>query len=147
MAIKQGIPSFTPEYETTTDIGFSEKDLGIMIALAGLLNVLKQMGMVSGAIEKQTGTLILKGNYVAWGINVCTRGGITRRLVKPGVKLRKGNPDIRHLRPVRNGDRKGEDASRRLCLGMERRGATLVELERGLWRSDSLHLPRRKIGG
>jgi predicted deacylase len=92
LAIKEGIPAFTPEYETTTDIGFSQKDLGIRIALTGLQNVLKKLGMISGQIEKQMGTLILKGDYVAWGMNVCTRGGLTRRLVKPGVKLRKGTP-------------------------------------------------------
>lgn len=91
-ALRAGIPAFTPEYETTTDIGFSEQDLGIRVALKGLMNVLKKMGMLSGDIEKQSEVPVLHGNYVSWGMNVCFRGGLTRRLVHTGVKLGKGTP-------------------------------------------------------
>ena len=91
-AMRAGIPAFTPEYETTTDIGFSEKDLGIRVSLKGLTNVLKKLGMISGEIEKQNEIQVMDGNYVAWGMNTCTRGGLTRRLVHTGVKLNKGTP-------------------------------------------------------
>jgi len=91
-SMRAGIPAFTPEYETTTDIGFSEKDLGIRVALRGLTNVLKKMGMLSGEIEKQNEVKVMEGNYVSWGMNTCTRGGLTRRLVHTGVKLNLGRP-------------------------------------------------------
>jgi uncharacterized protein len=92
-AMAAGIPAFTPEYETTTDIMFNEQhDLGIRVALKGLTNVLKKLGMLSGEIEKQSEIPVLSGDYVSWGMNVCTRGGLTRRLVHPGVKLSKGTP-------------------------------------------------------
>ncbi|HYB04144.1 MAG TPA: succinylglutamate desuccinylase/aspartoacylase family protein, partial [Nitrososphaerales archaeon] len=91
-AMRAGIPAFTPEYETTTDISFSEKDLGIRVALRGLTNVLKKLGILSGEIEKQNETKVMDGNYVSWGMNTCTRGGLTRRLVHTGVKLAKGTP-------------------------------------------------------
>jgi uncharacterized protein len=91
-AMRNGIPAFTPEYETTTDIGFSEQDLGIRVALRGLTNVLKKMGMLSGEVEKQNEIKIMDGNYVSWGMNVGKRGGLTRRLVHPGVKLSRGTP-------------------------------------------------------
>jgi hypothetical protein len=48
--------------------------------------------MIQGSIQKQTGIRVMEGDYVAWGMNVCTRGGLTRRLVKTGVKLPKGTP-------------------------------------------------------
>jgi uncharacterized protein len=92
LAIQEGIPAFTPEYETTTDIGFTEKDPGIKAAVTGLTNVLTKLGMISGVVQKQTGIRVMEGDFVAWGMNVCTRGGLTRRLVKTGVKLAKGTP-------------------------------------------------------
>jgi len=93
LAMKSGIPSFIAEYEATTDIRFNEKDdLGIRVALKGLKNILKKEGMIPGKVEKQTEIKVLKGNYVAWGMNVSKRGGLTRRLVHTGEKLKKGTP-------------------------------------------------------
>jgi uncharacterized protein len=93
LAMRSGIPSFIAEYEATTDIRFNERDdVGIRVALRGLTNVLKKKGMIPGKIEKQTEIRVLKGNYVAWGMNVSKRGGLTRRLVRTGVKLKKGTP-------------------------------------------------------
>jgi uncharacterized protein len=91
-AMRAGIPAFTPEYETTTDIGFNENDLGIRVALRGLQNVLKKLSMIPGEIEKQNEANVMGGNYVSWGMNTCKRGGLTRRLVHCGVKLTKGTP-------------------------------------------------------
>jgi predicted deacylase len=91
-AMRAGIPAFTPEYETTTDIGFNENDLGIRVALKGLNNVLKKLSMISGGIERQNEVKVMEGNYVSWGMNTCKRGGLTRRLVHTGIKLSKGTP-------------------------------------------------------
>ena len=91
-AMRAGIPAFTPEYETTTDIGFSEKDLGIRVALKGLTNVLKKIDMIPGEIEKQDEIKVMEGDFKSWGMNTATRGGLTRRLVHVGVKLNKGTP-------------------------------------------------------
>ncbi len=91
-AMRAGIPAFTPEYETTTDIGFNENDLGIRVALRGLNNVLKELGMLPGEIEKQNEVKVMEGDYVSWGMNTCKRGGLTRRLVHCGVRLSKGTP-------------------------------------------------------
>ena len=93
LAMRSGIPAFIGEYEATTDIRFNEEhDLGIRVALRGLTNVLKKKGMIPGKVEKQTEIKVLKGDYVAWGMNVSKRGGLLRRLVPTSVKLKKGTP-------------------------------------------------------
>jgi predicted deacylase len=93
LAMKEGIPAFIAEYEATTDIRFNEeRDPGIKVALRGLANVLKKLGMISGSIERQTGIKVMDGNYVAWGMNVSKRGGLVRRLVDTGVKLKRKTP-------------------------------------------------------
>src|SRR5712692_1073662 len=92
IAMMNGIPAFTPEYETTTDIEFNEKEPGMKVALTGLQNVLKKLNMINGEIKGQTGIKILEGNFEAQGMPVTKRGGVTRRTVDVGVKLKKGTP-------------------------------------------------------
>ena len=92
VCLDHGIPAITPEFEGAYDLKFSNEPT-IEVAVRGLLNVLKHMGMISGKVEKQKEVLVLgdaKPNYTFQGMTKANRGGIVHRLVDTGVKLKKG---------------------------------------------------------
>jgi predicted deacylase len=88
-----GIPAFTPEFEASTELTMNrDEEVTIQVAVRGLLNVMKLMKMIPGSIEEQTGIQVLRGNFEFKGMTKANRGGIVHRLVKTGVKLKKGTP-------------------------------------------------------
>ena len=92
VCLNNGIPAFTPEFEGSTEMSFTEKEPSVRAAVRGVLNVLKQLGMIEGAIEPQTEIRVLKGNFEFWGMAKADRAGIVHRLVDVGTKLSKGTP-------------------------------------------------------
>jgi predicted deacylase len=90
--LAKGVPAFTPELEAGTDLTMGEEWPSVRVAVKGLMNVLKHMGMLSGNTEPQTDTKVFKGNFAFHGMAVANRGGIVNRLVDVGVKISKGTP-------------------------------------------------------
>jgi len=60
------------------------------VGVRGVLNVMKEFGMIDGAIEPQEGITIIPGVNRFYGILRANRGGIIRFLKKPGEFIRKG---------------------------------------------------------
>lgn len=92
VCMDNGIPAFTPEFVGSTGITFDENDAAVQVAIRGVLNVLKKLGMIDGEIEPQKGIQVMSGQYESYGTPVSNRGGIVHRLVEIGVKLSKGTP-------------------------------------------------------
>jgi predicted deacylase len=92
LCLQNGVPSFMPELESSTDIVFSEEYKGVRVAVRGVLNCLKKLGMISGSIDAQSETKVLPGRFVFHETIPCNRGGIVNRLAEVGVKLSKGTP-------------------------------------------------------
>jgi predicted deacylase len=90
--LAKGVPAFTPELEAGTDLTMGEEWPSVRVAVKGLMNVLKHMGMLSGNTEPQTDTKVFNGNFAFHGMAVANRGGIVNRLVDVGVKISKGTP-------------------------------------------------------
>ena len=94
VCLDHGIPAMTPEFEGAYDLKFSNETT-IEVAVRGLMNTLKHMGMISGKLEKQKGILVLgdaKAKYTFRGMTKANRGGIVHRLVDTGVELSEGTP-------------------------------------------------------
>ena len=92
--MENGIAAFCPEFEGAYDLKFSDETT-IEVAVRGLMNTLKHMGMISGKLEKQKGILVLgdaKAKYTFRGMTKANRGGIVHRLVDTGVELSEGTP-------------------------------------------------------
>jgi hypothetical protein len=92
LCLQNGVPAFEPELESSTDISFDESYHGVKVAVRGVMNCLKKLGMVQGAIEPQSDTKVLRGRYVFHETIPSNRGGIVNRLAEVGVKLSKGTP-------------------------------------------------------
>jgi len=60
------------------------------VGVRGVLNVMREFGMIDGAIEPQTGITIIPGINRFYGILRANRGGLIRFLKKPGEFIRKG---------------------------------------------------------
>jgi predicted deacylase len=97
--LENRVPAFTPELEAGTDLTMGEEWLSVRVAVRGLMNVLKHLGMVAGSVEPQTGVQVFPGNFAFYGMAVANRGGVVNRLVDVGVKLRKGTPIATVLNP------------------------------------------------
>jgi len=90
--LANGVPAFTPELEAATDLTMGEEWTSVRVAVRGLMNVLKSLGMIPGTIEPQTDVKVFKGDFAFHGMAVANRGGIVNRLVDVGVKITKGAP-------------------------------------------------------
>lgn len=91
-----GIAAITPEFAASTGLSMNkDEEVTIQVAVRGVLNVMKYLGMITGKIEEQRGIQVLQGNFQSKGMTKANRGGIVHRLVKPGVKLKKGTPIAR----------------------------------------------------
>jgi len=97
--LANGVPAFTPELEAGTDLTMGEEWTSVRVAVRGLMNVLKKLEMIAGAIEPQTEVKVFQGNFAFHGMAVANRGGIVNRLVDVGVKLKKGTPVATVLNP------------------------------------------------
>jgi predicted deacylase len=71
----------------------------VRVGVRGLMNVLKRLEMIPGAIEPQTEVKVFQGNFAFFGMAVANRGGVVNRLVGVGVKLKKGAPIATVLNP------------------------------------------------
>jgi predicted deacylase len=60
------------------------------VGVRGVLNVMREFGMMDGTIEPQTGITIIPGINRFYGILRANRGGLIRFLKKPGEFIRKG---------------------------------------------------------
>ena len=94
-----GIPAFTPELEAATDLTMGEEWLSVRVGVRGLMNVLKRLQMIPGAVEPQNEVKVFPGNFAFYGMAVANRGGIVNRLVEVAVKLKKGDPIATVLNP------------------------------------------------
>jgi len=92
VCMANGIPSFMPELESSTDIMFGEEYNPVRVGVRGVMNCLKKLGMVSGNVEPQSDTKVLKGNFAFYETVSATRGGIINRLSEIGVKIQMGAP-------------------------------------------------------
>jgi predicted deacylase len=92
VCLRNGIPAFTPEFEGSTEISFSENETSVRAAVRGLQNVLKKLGMLKGTVEPQSEVKVLNGDFEFWGMTKADRGGIVHRLVDVGTKLPIGTP-------------------------------------------------------
>jgi predicted deacylase len=97
--LSNGVPAFTPELEASTDLTMGEEWTSVRVGVRGLMNVLKKLEMISGAIEPQTEVKVFQGNFAFYGMTVANRGGIVNRLVDVGVKTKKGTPIATILNP------------------------------------------------
>jgi predicted deacylase len=97
--LANGVPAFTPELEAGTDLTMGEEWTSVRVAVRGLMNVLKSLGMVSGTVEPQTEIKVYQGNFAFYGMAIANRGGIVNRLVDVGVRLRKGTQIATVLNP------------------------------------------------
>jgi len=65
-----------------------------------MLNVIKNLGMISGRIETQNGVRVSKEDFEYWGgIVHSNRGGFVDRLVDIGEKIKKETAPARVLDP------------------------------------------------
>ena len=88
-----GIPAFTPEFEASYGLTLEmDQEVTVQVAVRGVMNVMKYLGMLPGELEKQTGIQVLQGNFEFKGMTKANRGGLVHRLVEPGIKLKKGTP-------------------------------------------------------
>jgi predicted deacylase len=87
--LTNGVPAFTPELEAGTDLTMGEEWPSVKVGVRGLMNVLKKIEMIPGAIEPQTEVKVFQGNFAFHGMAVANRGGVVNRLVDVGVKLKK----------------------------------------------------------
>ena len=85
-----GIPGFTVELEGSFESRFDGSQPTVQIGVRGVMNTLKTLGMIEGRLESQDRTLVLEGEYSAWGSIRANRGGLVNRFVDTGVRLRKG---------------------------------------------------------
>ncbi|MEM2379699.1 MAG: succinylglutamate desuccinylase/aspartoacylase family protein [Candidatus Methanomethylicia archaeon] len=60
------------------------------VGVRGVLNVMREFGMIDGVIEPQRDIIIIPGVNRFYGILRANRGGIIRFLKKPGEFIRKG---------------------------------------------------------
>jgi hypothetical protein len=97
--LTNGVPAFTPELEAGTDLTMGEEWPSVKVGVRGLMNVLKKIEMIPGAIESQTEVKVFQGNFAFHGMAVANRGGIVNRLVDVGVKLKKSTPIATVLDP------------------------------------------------
>lgn len=63
--------------------------LMVQVGARGTLNVLKTLGMIDGALEKQEGIPILPG-FMARGFLLSDRGGLVKVIKQPAERLKKG---------------------------------------------------------
>jgi predicted deacylase len=92
LCMANGIPSFMPELESSTDIEFNEQYNAVRVGVRGVMNCLKKLGMISGNIEPQSDTKVLQGSFAFYQTIPANRGGIVNRLAEIGVKIPKGAP-------------------------------------------------------
>jgi predicted deacylase len=97
--LANGVPAFTPELEAGTDLTMGEEWVSVRVAVRGLMNVLKHLGMIHGAPEPQTEVKVFPGNFAFYGMSVANRGGVVNRLVDVGVKLKKDTTIATVLNP------------------------------------------------
>jgi predicted deacylase len=97
--LANGVPAFTPELEAGTDLTMGEEWTSVRVAVKGLMNVLKKLEMIPGAIEAQTEVKVFQGDFAFHGMAIASRGGIVNRLVDVGVKINKGTPIATVLNP------------------------------------------------
>jgi hypothetical protein len=97
--LANGVPAFTPELEAGTDLTMGEEWTSVRVAVRGVMNVLKKMGMIQGSLEPQNEVKVFPGNFAFYGMSVADRGGIVNRLVDVGVKLKKNTPIATILNP------------------------------------------------
>ena len=90
LCMSEGVPSFMPELESSTDILFNEEYNPVRIGVRGVMNCLKKLSMVEGQIEPQTETKVLAGRFEFYCTLPAERGGIVHRLVEVGVRLERG---------------------------------------------------------
>jgi len=90
LAMANGIPGITVELEGKFESRFDENQPVVRIGVRGVMNTLRKLRMIEGDIEPQTETLVLKGNFMSYGVVRSNRGGLVNRYVETGVKLRKG---------------------------------------------------------
>jgi predicted deacylase len=92
VCMSHGVPAFTPELEAGTDLKLDEEWASVRVGVRGLMNVLKKLEMIPGAVEPQTEAMVFQGNFAFHGMAIANRGGLVNRLVDVGVKLKKGTP-------------------------------------------------------
>ena len=92
VCMENGIPAFMPELESSTDIMFTEEYNAVRVGVRGVMNCLKKLAMISGNIEPQSDTKVLRGNFAFYETVPANRGGIVNRLAEIGVKIPKTTP-------------------------------------------------------
>lgn len=88
-----------PELECGTDTTWDEDYAAVRVAVRGVTNCLKKLGMLPGRVEPQSEVRVLKGIFEFHGTIPNERGGIVKRLVDVGVRIKKGTPVASILDP------------------------------------------------
>jgi len=99
LGLVNSIPGFTVELEGKFESRFDENQPDVRVGLRGVMNVLKKLGMVEGAVEAQTDTLVLPGVFRSGGNIRANRGGLVNRYVETGRKLAKGTKIAEVINP------------------------------------------------
>jgi predicted deacylase len=99
LGMANSIPGFTVELEGKFESRFDENQPVVRVGVRGVMNTLKKLGMIQGEIEPQTDTLVLKGDFRAWGNIRANRGGLVNRYVDTGVRLAKGTKIAEVINP------------------------------------------------
>jgi hypothetical protein len=87
MCLERGIPAISPEVPDARAIEPRSTD----VAIRGMMNVFRHLGMIDGEIEPQTGYPVLSGLRTSNGAVRCDRGGVVVYEKEAGVPLKKGD--------------------------------------------------------
>lgn len=97
LCMEAGIPALTPEFEGGPEVWTFREQGNVVVPVRGVMNILKNLGMLEGEVEPQSGIKVLKGSFVAQGIVHANRAGFVDRMVETGVKITKGTQIARIL--------------------------------------------------
>jgi len=87
LAVKNGVPDILIELIDGRWISEPSTTVGVR----GVLNIMKEFGMIDGSIELQKGIPIIQGVCTFHGIVRANRGGLIRFKKAPGAFLKKGD--------------------------------------------------------
>jgi predicted deacylase len=87
LAVKSGVPDMLIELIDGRWISEPSTSVGVK----GILNIMKEFGMIDGKIEPQENIIVIPGICRAHGIIRANRGGLIRFKKRPGEFLKKGD--------------------------------------------------------